>query len=137
MIDTITNFGNHIWKGISLINNRKEYEISVLKALADKYSRNIIMATISKAKSVQDLIREKDIPSTSAYRRVKFLKKNKLLKVEKIVLDEEGTKYELLRSSISDITVKFQADSIEIYIKPNRPAADRMTDIFFSMRDNE
>lgn len=95
------------------------------------------MSTISKAKSVQEIIREKNIPSTSAYRRVKILKKNNLMKVEKIILDDDGSKYELLRSSISDITVKLKADSIEISLKRNRPAAERMTDLFFSLRDDQ
>lgn len=95
------------------------------------------MATISKAKSVQEIIREKNIPSTSAYRRVKFLKKNGLIKIERIILDDDGSKYELLRSSISDITVKFQADSIEVGIKRNIAATERMTNLFFSLRDDE
>ncbi len=59
LINSFTTFGNHNWKWTSILNNRKEYEISVLKALADEYSRKILMATIPKAMSVQDIIRKK------------------------------------------------------------------------------
>ncbi len=109
----------------------------MLIALSDKYSRKILGATISKAKSVQEIIREKEIPSTSAYRRIKFLKENKLLRAERIVLDEDGVKFEMLRSTISKIEVKFQEESIDITVIKNRQAIDKMANIFFSMRDQE
>lgn len=94
----------------------------------------MLEATVYKAKSVPEIMRECNIPMTSAYRRVKKLMDAGLLKIERAVITEEGVKYELYRSCVRAISVTFKVGSIEIDIIPNLDTTDRLTDLFYSVR---
>src|SRR5229473_1309101 len=66
---------------------------AMLTALANDEARRLLDSTISKSKSVVDLIRECDIAHTSAYRLVNELKDAGLLAIEKMGLSSDGKKY--------------------------------------------
>ena len=72
---------------------------AVVQGLADEYSRKILLSAIPEAKSVEDMSRENDIPLSTCYRRVHDLLDAQLLVVQKVIVTNEGKKYELLRSA--------------------------------------
>jgi len=106
----------------------------VLEVLVDDYARSMLEATIYKAKSVPELMRECNVPMTSAYRRVKKLVDTRLMRVERTMITDEGVKYELYRSNVRGISVKFEAGSLEVDLAPNVGAVERMADLFFTMK---
>ena len=101
-----------------IITNEKQKE-AILNALLDDYSRKILNSTIDKAKSITEIIREQDIPMTSTYRRVKLLMDNKLIKVERSMVTEDGKRYYLYLSSIKNASIKYNEGELIVEITPN------------------
>ena len=66
---------------------------AIIRALADEYSRKLILGTLSRARSVEELSQTENIPISTAYRRVNELKEIGLLTVEKTILTDEGKKF--------------------------------------------
>ena len=101
-----------------IITNEKQKE-AILNALLDDYSRKILDSTIDKAKSITEIIREQDIPMTSTYRRVKLLMDNKLIKVERSMVTEDGKRYYLYLSSIKNASITYNEGELIVEITPN------------------
>ena len=101
-----------------IITNEKQKE-AILNALLDDYSRKILNSTIDKAKSITEIIREQEIPMTSTYRRVKLLMDNKLIKVERSMVTEDGKRYYLYLSSIKNASIKYNEGELIVEITPN------------------
>ena len=92
---------------------------AILKALADDYSKTIMNATIEKSKSVVDLVKECNIPMTTAYRRIHDLENSKILKVTGAIVTEDGKKYYLYQNRIKSIYVTFGLESLDVQIVDN------------------
>ena len=92
---------------------------SILKALSDKYSRTIMNNTIEKPKSVVDLVRECDIPMTTAYRRIHELEESKILKVTGSIVTDDGKKYFLYQNRIKSVSVNFGLEELNVQIVDN------------------
>tara|TARA_B100001167_G_C16667374_1_gene256089 strand:- start:303 stop:677 length:375 start_codon:yes stop_codon:yes gene_type:complete len=90
-----------------LIIKDEKHKIAIANALIDEYSRKILNSTMENSKSVMDIMREQEIPMTSAYRRIKLLLDNKLIKVEKSLLTDDGKRYYLYRSAIKSVIINY------------------------------
>ena len=86
-------------------------------------------------KSVIDITREERIPITSAYRKVKELKEYGLLKVDRIVITEDGKKYELVRSAIRSASVQFDDGELSVDVTSNVEADEKMVKRFFTLKE--
>lgn len=86
-------------------------------------------------RSVVDITREQRIPVTSAYRKVKELKQSGLLNVERIVITEDGKKYELVRSAIRSASVQFDKGMLDVDVTANVEADEKMVKRFFTLRE--
>ncbi|MGA8564678.1 MAG: hypothetical protein WB587_07970, partial [Nitrososphaeraceae archaeon] len=64
--------------------------------------------------SVSDIIRETNIPHTTTYRKIKWLVDEKLLVVDKVLINDEGKKYSLFHSVFRSIIVKYENNKILI-----------------------
>lgn len=102
--------------------------------LSDEYSRRIVTAATQKAKSVEDLSRENDIPLSTCYRRVHELLDVAILIVEKIVVTADGKKFELFRSAFRDIKVDFENGQIVIDATVNEDISDKLYNIWVTMK---
>lgn len=107
---------------------------ALLGALADEYSLKIMSSTTMKAKSVTEIVNECNIPISTAYRRINEMKDSGLLVVQKIVLTDDGKKFELFRSTFRNIAVRFQQGAIEVEATPNEDIVDRTYRLFQAMR---
>jgi hypothetical protein len=110
---------------------------ALVQGLADEYSRKIILSAIPKAKSVEDMSRENDIPLSTAYRRIHELLDAQLLVVEKIIVTPDGKKYELLRSSYRAINVTFDGGIMKVDAVINEDVADKLKRLWLSMRQTQ
>ena len=108
---------------------------AVIRALLDDQSRRILESTMLVAKSVVDITREHRIPITSAYRKVKELKEFGLLKVDRIVLTDDGKKFELVRSAIRSASVQFGNGMLDVDVTANVGADEKMVKRFFTLRE--
>lgn len=101
-----------------IIKDEKQRK-AIVEALLDEYSRKILCSTINQAKSVIDIMREQNIPMTSTYRKVKLLIDNKLIKVERSLLTDDGKRYYLYLSSIKSASILFENGELIVEIIPN------------------
>ena len=108
---------------------------AVIRALLDDHSRLILEATMLVSKSVIDITRERNIPITSAYRKVKELKEFGLLKVDRIILTPDGKKFEMVRSTIRTASVQFDRGSLNVDVTPSIEADEKMVKRFFALRE--
>ena len=119
-----------------IITDEKQKKV-ILNALLDEYSRKILDSTIDESKSITDIMREQDIPMTSTYRRVKLLMDNKLVKVERSMVTDDGKRYFLYLSNIKDASIRFNKGELVVEITPNireRPE-DRLLRSFSNIKE--
>jgi hypothetical protein len=102
---------------------------NVMKALADDYARRILLATLANAKSALDLSREHEIPISSVYRRIHDLVEGGLLAIERSIITEDGKRFELYRSTVKAIQIRFEAGSVSVDLTPS----EDMVSKFFRM----
>ena len=105
-----------------------------MQGLADDYSRKILLSAIPKAKSVEDMSRDNDIPLSTAYRRVHELLDAQILIVEKIIITPDGKKYELLRSAYRAINVSFDGGQMKVEATINEDVAEKLKRLWLTMR---
>lgn len=121
---------------VSLLLIRDEKRRSlIVAALADEFSNRILASAIINPKSVMDLVREHGIPMTSAYRRVKELTECGLLEVERIVLTNDGKKYDLYRSTVRAVNVRFENGVLEVDVTPSSTATEKIMRRFLSLKE--
>ncbi len=107
----------------------------MIRALADDYSRKILLETINKAESVEELSRSLDIPISTAYRRVNEMKEEGILTVEKTILTQDGKKFELYRSAFRTFHINLNQGEIDIDVELNEDVASRLSRLWASMRE--
>jgi len=110
---------------------------ALVQGLADEYSRKIILSAIPKAKSVEDMSRENDIPLSTCYRRVHELLDSQILVVEKIIVTPEGKKYELLRSAYRAVNVSFDGGVLKVDALINEDVAEKLRRLWLTMKETK
>ena len=73
-----------------ILSKESEFKKAILKALSDDYSRTIMNYTIEKPRSVIDIVKDCNIPMTTAYSRVHELEENNILKVIGSIITDDG-----------------------------------------------
>ncbi len=96
-----------------------DFRTHILKALSDDYSRTILNFTIAEPKSVVDMVKECNVPMTTAYRRVNDLTEHKLLKITGSIVTDDGKKYFLYQSRLKAIYVVFGLEALDVQIVDN------------------
>ena len=120
-----------------MIIKDEKHKIAIANALIDEYSRKILNSTMENSKSVMDIMREQEIPMTSAYRRIKLLLDNRLIKVEKSLVTDDGKRYYLYRSAIKSVIINYIDGNLFLDITPNifdRPE-DKLMQSFANIKE--
>lgn len=125
-------FGNYYHSNNLIIKNEK-VKRAILAALADTELQMILDAAMFDSKSISQIIKEKSIPHTSAYRKIKWLLDEKLLIVSKIEITEDGKKYSLLRTVLKSFNVKYEHNNVVIEAEQNYETVKKVTERFFSI----
>lgn len=107
---------------------------ALIQALADEYSRKIILKTIKEAKSIGELSESEGIPLSTAYRRINEMRDSGILIVEKTILTSEGKKFELYRSAFRSVQIKLDQGELTIDAILNEDIAARLSRIWSSLR---
>ena len=120
-----------------MIIKDEKHKTAIAHALIDEYSRKILNSTMENSKSVMDIMREQEIPMTSAYRRIKLLLDNRLIKVEKSLVTDDGKRYYLYRSTIKSVIINYIDGTLSLDITPNivdRPE-DKLMQTFNNIKE--
>lgn len=105
-----------------------------MQALADEYSRAILVSTIQTPKSAIEVSAERNIPISTAYRRLHELEEAGLVVVERSKVTEDGKRFELYRSTVRSVSVSFNLNSIDVELVPNEDMVARFTRLWDYMR---
>lgn len=103
---------------VANMENRK-FKDAVLQALADKYSRTILSFIMDKPRSVIEISNGCKIPMSTTYRRIHDLEDAGLVRVMGSIVNEDGKRYYLYRSSIKAVRTVFGIDSLEVEVSAN------------------
>jgi DNA-binding transcriptional ArsR family regulator len=106
----------------------------VMKALADEYSRAILVSTMQTPKSAIEVSADRNIPISTAYRRLHELEEAGLVVVERSKVTEDGKRFELYRSTVRSVAVSFNLGSIDVELLPNEDMVTRFTRLWGYMR---
>lgn len=107
---------------------------AVLIALADEDITKIMNCVIDHSKSFNDIIAENSsISRTTAFRKIKWLLKEGLIIVDKIVLTPDGKKFSLYHSTLKGINVKYEVNNVSVEAEANFDIAKKWVEKFFSL----
>jgi predicted transcriptional regulator len=102
-------------------NQLKKYDVNqkVLEALADAQSRAILFSVIKEGKTAAELAEEHKIPLSSVYKKISDLEDLSLIKIEKLILSDNGKKFKIYKSRISKADVSIRKPEPIISLSPN------------------
>ena len=115
-----------------IIKNEK-FKRSIISALADSETVAILNAAMFKSMSMNDIIKETNIPRTTAYRKIKSSVESGLMIVVKIIITNEGKKYSLFRSTLRSVELKYIDGVITVTATKNVDPTEKTMERFFSL----
>jgi len=107
---------------------------ALIRALADDYSRKILLNTVDQARSVEEMSHSLQIPISTTYRRVNEMREEGIITVEKTIITEDGKKFELYRSSFKGINLQLEKGEIVVDVELNEDIATRLSRLWSAMR---
>jgi hypothetical protein len=106
---------------------------SILSALADKEIMKILDCAMYRQKSFAEIVKETEIPQTTAFRKIKWLVQEKLMVVASIQITDDGKKSSLFRSTLRSFSVKYEPGEIVVEAEKNVDDIERTAEDFFSL----
>ena len=128
MLDT----SSHYWTSVIISSHKLKQ--AILSALADEEIVKILNCSMYRAIPVNNIIKECNIPHTTAYRKINWLLDKGLLLVDKIEVTSDGKKYSLVRSILKSLHVRYDYDSLIVEAEYNLDAAEKFTERFLSLK---
>ena len=119
-----------------MIITSEKLKQSILVTLGDKEMLKILDVSMLHAISVNDIIKETNIPHTTAYRKVKWLLDQGLLSVQKITITQDGKKFSEVRSTLRSFNVKYELGNVIVEGEQNFNPVERTAQDFFSLGDD-
>lgn len=111
-----------------------EVRQSVLAALADQEIVKILDCAMVREKSVNEVIRECDIPRTPAYRKIKWLLYKWLLLSIGNKITQEGKKFTLFSSMFKSHRINFEYGNIIVFADYNIDPVEKVTEELLLLR---
>jgi predicted transcriptional regulator len=117
-----------------MIIDSQKLKQAILSAVADEEMVKILDCAMYKAAPVNNIIKECNIPHTTAYRKINFLLDKGLLIIDKIEITSDGKKYSLVRSVLKSLLVKYEYNSLKVEAEYNLNATEKLTEKFLSLK---
>ncbi len=108
-----------------LLNQEDKNASILLKELFDGFSYKIVMSTIEDSKTVFEICKENDLPSSSTYKKIRKLKDLGLLFIDRIVINEKGKKVFFYKSKIQSVELILNKKQVLLQFKKNGRNLDR------------
>lgn len=104
-----------------------------VSAISDEISSRILVAAISRAKTAQEISIEQALPLSSCYRRIRELVDNGLLVVERIIINGDGKRYMLYRSSFRTVEMVADFGETSVSVELNADVAEKFRRKWFCL----
>ena len=105
----------------------------VLTALADIEMMKILDSAMNQSKSVKDILKDTNITHSTGFRKIKWLLKEGLIILDKIIITPDGKKFSLYHSTLKSISVKYEDTNLVVEAEPNSDIARKCAEKFFSL----
>jgi predicted transcriptional regulator len=119
-----------------MIVKTEKLKQAILLALADTELQKILDAAMYQSKSVNQIIQESNVSHSTAYRKIRWLVKERLLIVDKIEITEDGKKSSLFRTILKSFKVKYEHNNVVIEAEQNFDTMRKITENFFTLPDS-
>jgi predicted transcriptional regulator len=106
---------------------------AILAALADIDMVKILDCAMFKDKCVNDIIKECDIPHTTAYRKIKDLLDQGLLVCTRMEFTEDGKKFSLFKSVFKLLNIKYEYNNLVVEGEYNIDPIENISQKLFSL----
>lgn len=94
-----------------------------------------MISTIPSPKSVEDLSKENGIPLSTCYRRVHELIDAQVLLIDRIVVTNDGKRFEVVRSAFRAVQVDLESGDMKVNAVINEDMAEKLRRRWISMRE--
>jgi hypothetical protein len=112
----------------------KSHEVRVvLIALGDNEMRKILDSAMNQAKSINEILKDTDITHSTGFRKIKWLLKEGLIILDKVIITPDGKKFSLYHSTLKAVSVKYEDNNVSVEAEPNSDIARKWTHKFFSL----
>ncbi len=100
----------------------KKYDISqkIIIVLANIQSRTILFSIVKKGHTATELSQKLKIPLGSVYKKLGELEELSLIRIEKIILTNEGRSEKVFRSKISGANITIRTPEPNIILVPQK-----------------
>jgi len=103
------------------LSQLKKYDVNqkILEALADVQSRSILFSIIKDGKTASELSEKYRIPLSSVYKKISDLEDLALVKIDKWIISDNGKKFKVYKSRISQAEISIKKPEPTITLSPN------------------
>jgi predicted transcriptional regulator len=105
----------------------------VLIALGDNEMMKILDSAMNQSKSVNEILQDTNITHSTGFRKIKWLLKEGLIILEKIIITPDGKKFSLYHSTLKSISVKYEDTNVVVKAEPNFAITKKSIMKFFSL----
>jgi len=114
---------------------RQEKALEIVRALSDKYSRRILLSSISRPRQIQEISDEEDIPLSTCYRRVKDMLNFGFLKVQRISLSQDGRRVAWYTTTFESVSMHLESGKLFVDIEsPSMNPAEKFYDKWINLK---
>ena len=112
----------------------KSHEVRVvLIALGDNEMRKILDSTMNHPKSINEILKDTNITHSTGFRKIKWLLKEGLIILDKIIITPDGKKFGLYHSTLKAVGVKYEDNNVSVEAEANSDIDRKWTHKFFSL----
>ena len=104
-----------------------------VNALSDEFSKRILLSTVERGKTVQEISLEQAVPLSTCYRRARELVDDGVLVIETLVVTAEGKRHAVYRSSFRTIDVVSDFSETTITAELNEEVAEKFRSKWFCL----
>lgn len=103
------------------ITQKKKFDITqrIIEALTDLQSRTILFSIIKKGKTATELSDKYKIPLSSVYKKLTDLEELSLIRVEQLLISDNGRKFKIFKSKISKANIIIKTSEPILTLIPN------------------
>lgn len=102
------------------------FNVGLVGAVTDRFSRVIIASTAAEGKTVYELSAENHMAVSTCYRKVRRLVDQGFVVVERVVVTGTGRKFAVYRSVIRAATISLEGGGVRVEATVNPEAADKL-----------
>src|SRR5215467_7019901 len=93
----------------------------------------ILDSAMNQSKSVKEISKDTNITHSTGFRKIKWLLKEGLIILDKIIITPDGKKFSLYHSTLKVISIKYEYTCVIVEAEPNFDIAKKWINKFFSL----